>query len=391
MRRIESFSHQSLFVKLLAFYFVCLVLGVLNIGPIGSLLKVIAFLPAFWWLCSKHTVCPNRVLMSAFSFLVFAVLSVFWSVKTSSTLVSVVGAVSLLFLLIAASAYSYSEQNLLFLKKALVWSSRITALVILVVGEHRAARLTLGGLLTEDPNYLCAYYLFGIVYAVQCMLSSKKHAHRFVGLVEFGVYASLVLASGSRGGTLAAVVAVGGAAVGCLLQNRISIKTVLLPLLLISAIFVTYLLAPYVLPQSVSERFQLQEIIDSQGTGRYRIWKDYLHIFANSSFWRQLIGYGNSVLVDLAQQQRLVTFHVAHNMFIEHLIGLGVVGLLLYLNMLWQFMRVTFRQKNIFALAVLGGLITLMLSTSFNGKAYWNILIYIICLTRSSLPMEHRK
>ena len=386
MRRI--FPHQSLFVKLLAFYFVCLVLGALNIGAVGSLLKVVAFLPVFWWLCAKHSVRVDRVLLSACFFLGFSTLSVFWTISRPDTLVGMVGSVSLLMLLLASSAYVYSEENIQFLKKALVWSSRITALIILVSGAHYESRLTLGGFLNEDPNYLCAYYLFGIVYAVECILSGQKHTHKLAGMAELGVYAALVLATGSRGGTLAVVVGVAVATVGCLVRNRISVKTILLPLVLLGAISLTYFLAPYLLPQTVLERFELQEIIESQGTGRYQIWRNYWHIFLNSSFPRQLIGYGESSLVFLAQQQRLERALVAHNIFIEYLIGLGIIGLGLYLNMLWQFLKTTLRHRNVFVLSVLVGMIVLTFSTSGGGKPYWNILIFIICLARLSLPAE---
>ena len=389
MRRIHIFSHQSLFVKLLALYFVCLVLGALNIGAVGSLLKVVAFLPAFWWLCTKHSLRVDRLLISAFLFLGFATLSVFWTISRPDTLVEMVGSVSLLILLVAASAYAYSAENIRFLQKALVWSSRITALIILVSGAHYESRLSLGGILSEDPNYLCAYYLFGMVYAVECVLSGKKYTHKLAGLAELGVYVALVLASGSRGGALAVVVGVAVAAVGGVVQNKMSVKTIVLPLLLISAMAGVYLLAPYLLPQEVLKRFYVQEIIDSQGTGRYRIWQDYWHIFLNSSVFHQLVGYGDSSLSFLALQQRLETFHVAHNIFIERLVGLGIIGLCLFLNMLWQFIKAALKCKNVFAVSVLAGLVVLMLSTSFSGKPYWNILIFIVCLARCSLPAEN--
>lgn len=393
MIRGRLLGNHSTFVKLLAFYFVCLVLGALNIGAVGSLLKVIAFLPACWWLLTKHAVSLSRPLVAAIGFLGFFTLSVLWSVDVPATMVGNVGSVSLLVLLCVVSGYRYNAQNLDFLKKALVWSSRITAIIILFSGWRLESRLTLGGILREDPNYLCAYYLFGVVYAVEMILSSAKHSHKLGYLVELGIYLALVIASGSRGGAVALAAALAVAAVGSLLQNKISIKTVVLPLLLISSLALTCVLAPYLLPQEVLQRFYVQEIVDSQGTGRYRIWQEYLHLFIKAPFWRQLVGFGNSVLSVLAEQQRLTTNHVAHNIFIEHLIGLGVVGLGLYVMMLWQFIRAVLRRKNMFALSVLAGMIVLSLSTSFGGKPYWNILIFIVCLSQFSpvpsvLPKE---
>ena len=377
---IKLVEKHDMFINLLAFYFVSLVLGALNVGMIGSLLKVIAFLPAFWWLIGKHTIRLSRPLLGAIAFLGFFTLSILWSINPSETLVGDVGSVSLLILLCAASGYRYSQSDIDFLKKALIWSSRVTAVVILFVGDHYASRLSFGGLLMEDPNYLCAYYLFGVVNAVEMILSPAKYTRKLGYLVELGVYAALVIASGSRGGTLAIAAAVFVTGLGCLIRNKISLKSIFLPLLLVILSFALIFVLPYILPQEVISRFYMQEIIDSQGTGRYRIWQEYLHLFWAAPFWRQLMGYGNSVLSALAGQQRLTTVHVAHNIFIEHLIGLGIIGLGLYLMMLWQFIRAARRQKNAFALSVLAGIVVLTLSTSFSGKPYWNILIFIICL-----------
>lgn len=384
MMQCGLLANHSTFVKLLAWYFICLVLGALNIGAVGSVLKIIAFFPVFWWLLTKHTFTLSRTLVAAISFLGFFTLSVLWSINISATLEGDVGSVSLLVLLCVVSSYRYTEQDVNFLKKALVWSSRITALVVLVVGESYESRLTFGGLLSEDPNYLCAYYLFGIVYAVEMILRVSKLSHKLSYLVELGVYLALVIASGSRGGLLAVTVAVAVSAIGGVLQCKISLKTIILSFLLISVFVLIYLLVPYVLPQEVLQRFYVQEIIDSQGTGRYLIWQEYLHVFTVAPFWRQLVGFGNSVLSVLAEQQRLSTSHVAHNIFIEHLIGVGIIGLGLYLMMLWQFIRAALRRKNVFSLSVLAGIIVLTFSTSFGGKPYWNILIYITCLARFS-------
>ena len=71
---------------------------------------------------------------------------------------------------------------------------------------------------------------------------------------------------------------------------------------------------------------------------------------------------------------------VAHNIFVEYLLGVGIIGLMLFISMLWQFFKITFIKRDIFAMAICAGILGIFLSTSFGGKPYWNILIYIICL-----------
>ena len=373
-------NKHNMFVKLLALYFVSLVFGAMNIGIIGSLLKFIAFLPAFWWLLTKHSITLSRALLSAIFFLGFASLSVFWSIDVSSSLVQDVGTLSLLILLCVSSGYKYSAQDIEFLKKALVWSSRITAIVVLFTGGSYESRIVLNGLLTEDPNYLCTYYLFVIANATELILSSAKHTHKWIYILEMGLYLMLVIASGSRGGTLAITMAIAVIVIGSLIQNKVSFKTLFLLVLLTMVVLGLVLLSPYVLPENVLRRFYIQEIIDSRGTGRYQIWQDYLHVFGQSSIWRQLIGYGAGGLPELAKLQRLNKIIVSHNVFVERLIGVGIVGLMLFISMLWQFFKITFIKRDLFSMAVFVGILGIFLSTSFGGKPYWNILIYIICL-----------
>lgn len=378
MIKKNIFTNRNIFVNLTAFYFLSLILGAVNMGSIGSLLKIIAFLPFFWWLLTKHAIIISKPLVSVTIFLIFYSLSVFWSIDVSYSLVGMIGSVSLLFLLFSVSGYNYTINDLNILKNALIWSSRITAIVVLFFGETLSERLTFVGILNEDPNYLCSYYLFGIVNSAEKILGNKLF-YKIGYLVEFVIYLILVIASGSRGGVLCVAMAILCVVYLNLFFNRKILRkfSSLLILIIVSMTLIFFL--PYILPQEVLSRFYLQEIISSQGTGRYNIWHDYLQIFINSDVLRQFIGYGNSTLPTLANIKILFKNAIAHNIFIEHLIGIGIIGLFLYLFTLWQFIKVTLKQKNIFALSVLVGMIVLTFSTSFFGKAYWNILLYIIC------------
>lgn len=386
----QMLNKKSIFLYLLGFYFISLVLGALNTGRLGSLLRLVALLPVLWWFIFSHRITFNRVTLCATLFLGFSFISWAWSIAGEFSFLSNITPLLLLLLLYAVSGYKYSDKELAFLRKSLVWASRFTVLILLLLHNQWDSRLTLSeGTLQEDPNYLCSYFLFGIVYAVEKILTDKK-SRRGWYLLELGIYLITIFATGSRGGLFAIIVAALVAALGQLVQNKISVKTVLLPLVLLGGILVAITLLPHFLPEQIWNRFSAQSIIESQGTGRYQIWKDYLYIFSDSTLSRQLFGYGYGVLPLLAQSRRLLTFHVAHNIFIEYLISFGVVGLSCYLLYLWQFLRLAWRRQEIFSLAVLLGMIALTLSTSYNGKAYWNILIYLVCLSKwvSTRPEE---
>ena len=57
--------------------------------------------------------------------------------------------------------FKYTENDINKIKYALTWSSRLTALVMLVFAEYVGGRFRLMGIIEEDPNYLCAYLAFG--------------------------------------------------------------------------------------------------------------------------------------------------------------------------------------------------------------------------------------
>ncbi len=379
-------SKRTVFVYLLGFYFLSLVLGALNLGAFGSLLRVVALLPVAWWFLFCHRVTFNRVTLVAVLFLGFSALSCAWSIlPLGKALVAGTTPFLLLVLLLASSGYSYTEKDIRFLQKALVWSSRITALVLLVLHNQLASRLTLSeGSLQEDPNYLCSYFLFGIVYAVEQILTPRK-SHKLFYVAELGLYLLVIFATGSRGGMLAIVMALAVAGCGQMLKNKISLKTVLLPLLLVGGIGLTLFILPHFLPESVLDRFSAQSIVESKGTGRYQLWKNFLYLYADSPLWRQLIGYGGGSSLELARISRMVKANVTHNIWVEYLISFGALGVLFYLTYLWQFIRMAWRRE-IFALAVFIGMLTFMLSTSYQGKAFWNILIYLVCLSKLIIP-----
>lgn len=384
MIRKNIFTNKNIFVKLLSLYFISLILGAMNLGNgiVGSLLRFIAFFPFFWWLINKHAFTLSRPLLSASAFLLFSSLSVLWSVDVYSTFIKSIGYISLIALLCATSGYQYEEEDVLFLKKALIWSSRLTAIFVILLGETLSARLTFNGILTEDPNYICSYYLFGLVNALEKMLVDYKLFSKIKYLIEIIIYLILVFASGSRGGLLAIVIAILTVVILNLLFNKFSLKNLFVPILMVFISIIFMLFLPYILPDYILSRFSFQEVISSQGSGRYNIWQYYIYIFTDSNILRQLIGYGANALVSLVKQYMPIYINVAHNMFIECLMGVGIIGLLLYISMLWQFIRSSYIHKNIFAISVLIGMIALTLSTSFFGKAYWNILIYIICLDK---------
>lgn len=381
----------SLYCKLLGFYFACLILGSLRIGSVGSLLKLIGFMPIGLWLIEKRTINLNGIILSAFLFVCWTVLSYVWTIEPSLTLTRLTSQVTFLLLMFSVSAYNYNENEVYFLKKALVWSSRFTAIVLLLTGTYSEGRLYLSGLINEDPNYLCGYFLFSVVWCIRLLLTKNIRMLRKVcAFAELFVYVYLLFSTGSRGGLFAVVAAAMMAIMlrGSTGEQSAAFKKIVVIVIVFS---ITAIVSNF-LPSEISERYTYDSISSSRGTGRYDIWSDTINAFFDYPLIRKIIGYGAATFKQITFLYSFKYHNVAHNIFLENLAELGIIGLSVYLNHLLNYLFPSIYKKNAYNCAVLTGLIVLSLSTSIQVfKPYWNIMIFVLVNEQATFCVEEGK
>ena len=136
MEKVFKFNGKKIFVCSLGLYFVCLILGAMNIGEFGSMLKVLAALPVGIWLMQRHLIVTNKLLLWASLFVCCCTVSYVWSIAPEESVIRIGTQILYLLMLVAASSYSYNLAQIVFLKKSLVWSSRVTAIVVLLSGSY---------------------------------------------------------------------------------------------------------------------------------------------------------------------------------------------------------------------------------------------------------------
>ena len=377
-----SRNECGLFVKWLGIYFSFLIVGAMNIGAFGSLLKILAIIPAIIWIIQRHSIIKNRCFFIAIVFVGFCAMSYLWSVSQENTATRISTQVTFILLLAASSGYTYNPQEIQYLKKSLIWSSRLTAVLVLLFGGHYEGRITLNGLIREDPNYLCAYFLFGVAGAIIVLLGQNCKKAKIIAAFELMVYIYIVFATGSRGGLLAIVAC--GIITLLLYKNRddttferIYKRVGIIAIIILALVFVSAFLESAVL-----ERFSLDVLSKSEGTGRYDLWQDAINAYTNSNFLRQSIGYGSATAIPVTYLFPFSRHNVYHNMFVETLVELGAVGILLYVLHIFSFVRVTIIKRDFFSFAIISSMVVLSLSTSISVfKPYWNIMIFILCTT----------
>jgi O-antigen ligase len=244
-------------------------------------------------------------------------------------------------------------------------------------GTLAEGRLLLQGTLAEDPNLLCSYFLFGIVYSFMVLMGNGNIWKKLIAVLEIFIYAYTILATGSRGGLISVAIAFlivfvfykGEYSKGALVK-----KIIIAFLILIGATMVVTLISDDML-----KRYTIASVVESKGTHRLEFWEKGMEIYADSNLFRQIFGYGYNTIRTIFSRNNFISV-VMHNVYLEYLMEIGIIGLLIYMNSLIKYIMAGVRKKDFFSLAVICGMMALAVSTNIIAfKPYWNIMIYTIC------------
>lgn len=364
----------SLGCILTCIYFIALPLTITTNSGGSSFLKVLTIPIAAYLLASmvfyKGKIEFNSVHLFSGLYLITALVTLFVDHgDVSMTLVrGYIETMALLFLMTIRS-YSRNEIELL----------EITQLVLLAVliwlgfigadwyGDRNT--MTLFGS-TCDPNYFSGMFLFPISVAMKKCRENKIYMAVCPVLIVLGAY--IVVTSGSRGGLLALAVMV----LSFVFFYTKSLKQRVLGFAAaaVIAVILWTIIIP-VLPEDVSARFSVEEVIESRGTSRIDIWISMLSEMKNST-WELFLGRGFNTYHELMIKGKLVRV-VAHNQFIQSIYSQGLLGFFSFLFMSTSAVYRNRKKRGYVSAAMLGMLaLSMSLSINPNIKEFWNLLIY---------------
>ena len=381
---------KKAYINALCLYLFCLPLNAMRIGSFGSLLKVIAFIPvciAFFRLRLMRSY--EKCILNQLVFLVFACSSILWSVEKGMSFDRVITYILLNLLIFTATFFDYDNHDIDKIKNAFLWSSRTTAIVLLLFSNFSQGRWFLRGLISEDPNYLCCYIISGIILLLQRIQNHEKKSITYIELIGYLV---LVVATGSRGGLLAVIA---GIAVFFMSNKGFSIGYLFKLIGIAILIIIIFVVVIRFMPESLQDRFSLQNVINSQGTGRIAIWAEGIRVFNDSPIIRKVVGYGTGSVTTMV---RILEYgkdrgYAMHNIYLEYLLELGLAGLLLYIVSIVSFVKKASSFTDKFSFSVIISMIVLSLSTSLHTfKPYFNIMLFIIIMIyKTNSPMVARQ
>lgn len=240
----------------------------------------------------------------------------------------------------------------------------------------------------ENPNVYGEYLILAIPIIAGLLWTEKGIFKKLFWLGSLGVTMLALALTFSRGCWLGIILAIG------LLAIMIDRRFILLGI-------VVLLFLPFVLPESIINRFlSIGNMGDSSTSYRVYIWMGTLAMLAD--YWFSGIGLGITsfnMIYPIYSYNNISAPH-SHNLYLQLVVEFGIVGLIVFLGMLYNFYKETIisicKKKNILTSSLIAGVSGFMLQSMFDHTWYnyrvvlifWIIIAFGLVSTKVSKSDE---
>lgn len=344
-----------------------------NVARIAGLLLLLVAIPAV--LLAGRLRTPGPLQWAVLAYYLWFCCSYFWTIDQAETLVRIRGYFQETMVVWLVWEFAESASDFRWLLRASVAGSWVLAILTLVdfaspvAGAAGQMRFAAYG---QDPNDVARYMDLGFPIAALLLQSERGWPARLLagGYLPLGLIA--VLLTASRGGFLAAVVALAGCAALLLRsRGRTGIMAVLSAPALAAAVW-------YLVPgESFARLATIPEQIRSGGLNqRLNIWTAGWHAFVRAP----IMGTGAGSFV---RASGLSPMDTAHNTMLAIAVGGGLCALFLAAGILALAVRAVLQTRGALRLALAISLATwsvsAMVSTAEESRTTW-LLIALISL-----------
>lgn len=244
-----------------------------------------------------------------------------------------------------------------------------------------------------NPNVLGEYFLLVIPIAFACLLNEKHWLVRFFYLGACGVMMLCLILTYSRGCYIGILVAF---AVFLVLLDRRFIFLGVIGLLLL----------PFVLPQTILNRFlSIGNMADSSTSYRVYIWMGTIAMLKD--YWLCGVGPGTAAfnLVYPAYAYNGISAPHSHNLFLQLICDSGIIGFVLFALVIYQFYKGTLgtmartpkehKEKRIYLIGAVSAVTGFMAQSLFDYTFYnYRVMLLfwiVVGMGMVFMKMENKK
>ncbi|MEK4228820.1 O-antigen ligase family protein [Solibacillus sp. FSL H8-0538] len=381
----DNYIVISIRTWLLAVYLFFAPFDFLQVIPGVSLSRVLICLPLVGcFLYMKYMkIRLDRFLFVIILYVGMLIISMFYTYDLESTSQRIITVGLNMAVILTLSMFHYNKSEITIIKKAMVLSGWLTLFLMLFYSNTSL----MGGRITvsvngvyQDPNYLCGFFIFPIIHYFGEFIK-KKYIFSFI---KMSVFIILVLLTGSRGGLLAIL---GSLIFYCLIwmiTKKFTLSSIVLIISVTSIFIIFFNTVLGFLPQTITQRFDASFTVQDGAAGRGAIWESIIYKFNDSPNFNMLFGWGAGTI-------RNFTYNgsVGHNIWIESLVEVGVIGVLVLFIFYFTFFKKALKMDEyVVSASFIGYMIMAMSMSLYSYKPIWNIILLIMILKNSTVKRE---
>lgn len=376
----------------LGIYFFILPMDCMQIWGSASVLRIYAVIPIITCLLSGQARYFKLSKLSKLPiiYLAWVFISLLYSISFEQTLSSALSlALNLTLVLVMGCCYSYNDREKRMLLMCLVLSAWFAAGSMVIFGDYSVnGRLTLAyGDTAQDANYTNGYMLFGFSFHLSRFLRKKNLMHL---ILAFGLFVVMLL-TGSRGAMIAYILCIIFCVTLEVKNGKRPIQALILTCIMAFVAYQVFNIVLNSMDAAVSSRFSAEYLLEHGTTGRSDIWINLLEKFKGANILRELFGHGYGTSAMLNTTTSVTTAGmVAHNLWIDNLITIGIIGVIIQITMQANYIRVVLKTHVYTMICAYGAFLVMCMSLSLtNYKPIWCAMIMIMLLADNGNNQEY--